>query len=344
MKAKELYKLVDDDNEDEDEDEEKEEGEEKKKKFRELCDRYSEFACEETNILLFKKAPKFFAKAVRPSLASKKKKTVVDHDLLGTEDVELFEEYAEPALFVKLNAVEQVFVLARLVELGQKAKKREEGKEGERREGEELERSLRRCVALVEKVENQLRSQLIDKKEEEKAFEKVLPLGLDDGGFIEAEEEEERGRKSSVKGASGRAFKEGGDLGKMVVQVRTMQGKIIRVCVTKETTAEELKELMQKKFGILPDMQKIVFNDVQLSDTRTMSGCFIRNNDELKLMPRMLGGATDVQGQMGQMGQMEKGAMPGARMAMLMVGMARAGAGARAGAVASAGLGSRPRI
>ncbi|KAH7824447.1 putative Ubiquitin family [Monocercomonoides exilis] len=128
---------------------------------------------------------------------------------------------------------------------------------------------------------------------------------------------------SSVKGASGRAFNEGGDLGKMEMQVRTMKGKIIRVCVTKKTTVEELKELVRKKEGILPDMQKIVFNDVQLSDTRTMSGCFIRNNEELKLMPCLLGGATDVQG---QMGQMEKGSRPGARMAMPMVGMARAGA------------------
>ncbi|KAH7830285.1 putative Ubiquitin family [Monocercomonoides exilis] len=185
-------------------------------------------------------------------------------------------------------------------------------------------------------VAKKLRSQLIDKKEEEKVFEKVLPLGLDDGGFIEAEEEEERGRKSSVKGASGRAFKEGGDLGKMVVQVRTMQGKIIRVCVTKETTVAEQKELVQKKEGILPDMQKIVFNDMQLSDMCTMSGCFIRNNEELKLMPRLLGGAMDVQGQMGQMGQMEKGSRPGSRMATPMVGMARAGA--------EAGLGQSPRI
>ncbi|KAH7823165.1 uncharacterized protein MONOS_16671 [Monocercomonoides exilis] len=37
-------------------------------------------------------------------------------------------------------------------------------------------------------------------------------------------------------------------------------------------------------------MQKIIFNDVQLSDMRTMSECFVRNNEELKLMPRLLGG------------------------------------------------------
>ncbi|KAH7828747.1 uncharacterized protein MONOS_14564 [Monocercomonoides exilis] len=115
-------------------------------------------------------------------------------------------------------------------------------------EGEELlERSMRRRMALVEKTEVQLKSQERDEKEEEKAFETVLRSGLDVGGFIEAEEEEERGRKSSVKGVSGREFKEGGDLGKMVVHVRTMQGKIIRVSVTKETTVEELKELVQKK-------------------------------------------------------------------------------------------------
>ncbi|KAH7823542.1 putative Ubiquitin family [Monocercomonoides exilis] len=185
-------------------------------------------------------------------------------------------------------------------------------------------------------VAKKLRLQLIDKKEEEKVFETVLRSGLDVGGFIEAEEEEERGRKSSVKGASGRAFNEGGDMGKMEVQVTTMQGKIIRVSVTKETTVAEQKELVQKKEGILPDMQKIIFNDVQLSDMRTMSGCFIRNNEELKLMPRLPGGAMDVQGQMGQMGQMEKGSRPGSRMAMPMVGMARAGA--------EAGLGQRPRI
>ncbi|KAH7828873.1 putative Ubiquitin family [Monocercomonoides exilis] len=165
-------------------------------------------------------------------------------------------------------------------------------RKGERREGEELlERSLRRCVAPVEKVENQLRLQLIDKKEEEKVFETALRSGLEVEWLIEAEEEEEeRGRKSSVKGASERAFNEGGDLGKMEVQVRAMQGKIIRVCVKKETTVEELKELVRKKEGNPPDMQKIVFNNVQLSDMRTMSGWFIRNNEKLKLMQRLLAG------------------------------------------------------
>ncbi|KAH7832712.1 uncharacterized protein MONOS_10942 [Monocercomonoides exilis] len=77
-----------------------------------------------------------------------------------------------------------------------------------------------------------------------------------------------------------------------------------------ETSTVKLKELVLKKEGIPPDMQKIVFNDVQLSDMRTMSGCSIRNNEELKLMLRLQGGSTKV------LGQMEKEKRFSARMAM----------------------------
>ncbi|KAH7832009.1 putative ATP-dependent RNA helicase RhlE [Monocercomonoides exilis] len=276
----ELYKLVD---------EGKDEGEkERKKKYRELCERYSEFACHETNLLLYKKAPKFFEQAIRPALASKKEKTVIDHYLLATEDVELFEEYAEPALFAQLNAVEQVFVLARLVALGQAEKKAGRG-------DELLKRSVARCVALVEKVEGKLKAEQRGKEAEERLFKMALKSGLDVGELIEAENEEgknDASRKSGVKEASARAFNEGEDLGQMLIFAKTITGKCLPFFVKRNTTVEELKDMICRKEGIPPDQQRIISEGKQLEDRYTMGYYNIKNKTTLHLVLRLRGGGT----------------------------------------------------
>ncbi|KAH7829692.1 uncharacterized protein MONOS_17105 [Monocercomonoides exilis] len=112
---------------------------------------YNGFVCEETIVLLFKKAQKFFAKANRSCLVNKKEKKVINHYLLDSEDLELFEEYVELTLFARLNSVKHIFAFVRIVELKQKSKISEEG-EGEGGEGREGEFTVEEKKVQMEEL------------------------------------------------------------------------------------------------------------------------------------------------------------------------------------------------
>lgn len=69
-------------------------------------EKYSKYACHELNLFLARKDGEFFAKVVRPYIASKKDKTFMDRFLLG-EDLS---SYTSPYEFGRLNAAEKVLL------------------------------------------------------------------------------------------------------------------------------------------------------------------------------------------------------------------------------------------
>src|SRR5579864_8389590 len=71
---------------------------------------YSKFACHELNFFLLKKDPDFFHNVIRPYLANKKDKTVLDHWLLGDD----LREFVQPWQYGRLNAVERVLLAQHL--------------------------------------------------------------------------------------------------------------------------------------------------------------------------------------------------------------------------------------
>ncbi|PCC71250.1 hypothetical protein SAMN02745121_04789 [Nannocystis exedens] len=72
--------------------------------------RYSKYACHELHLFLYFRDPEFFARVVRPYLAHKRRKTFVDHWLLGAD----LSGYCEPWAFDRLNALERALLARRL--------------------------------------------------------------------------------------------------------------------------------------------------------------------------------------------------------------------------------------
>ncbi|MCY0989073.1 hypothetical protein OV203_18195 [Nannocystis sp. ILAH1] len=75
--------------------------------------RYSKYACHELHLFLWFRDPEFFARVVRPYLAHKRRKTFVDHWLLGAD----LSGYCEPWAFGRLNALERALLARRLPEV-----------------------------------------------------------------------------------------------------------------------------------------------------------------------------------------------------------------------------------
>ncbi|WAS94229.1 hypothetical protein [Nannocystis punicea] len=75
--------------------------------------RYSKYACHELHLFLHFRDPEFFARVVRPYLEHKKRKTFVDHWLLGAD----LSAYCEPWAFGRLNALERALLARRLPEV-----------------------------------------------------------------------------------------------------------------------------------------------------------------------------------------------------------------------------------
>lgn len=72
--------------------------------------RYSEHACHELHLFLWRKDPEFFKSVVLPHLSNKTPRTFMDAFLLGEELV----RYLEPAAFGRLNALEKALLAWRL--------------------------------------------------------------------------------------------------------------------------------------------------------------------------------------------------------------------------------------
>lgn len=68
--------------------------------------RYGKYACHELNVFLWRKDPAFFQAVVRPSLAHKREKTLVDRFLLGEDLAPLLEAWS----FGRLNTLERILV------------------------------------------------------------------------------------------------------------------------------------------------------------------------------------------------------------------------------------------
>jgi hypothetical protein len=71
---------------------------------------YSEFACHELHLFLYRKDRPFFDAVVRPYLANKGRRTFLDHWLLGDD----LGGYLEPWAFGRLNVMERILLARRL--------------------------------------------------------------------------------------------------------------------------------------------------------------------------------------------------------------------------------------
>lgn len=72
--------------------------------------KYSEFACHELNLFLFRKDPAFFSKVIQPYLRNKKDKTFLDEYLLGDD----LQSYLEPWQYGRLNIAERTLLSRRI--------------------------------------------------------------------------------------------------------------------------------------------------------------------------------------------------------------------------------------
>ncbi|KAH7823119.1 putative ATP-dependent RNA helicase RhlE [Monocercomonoides exilis] len=151
----------------------------------ELKKRWGSMACHEVHVLLWKRAPQFFAKHVAPSLRWKKEKGVIDYVLGGSEDVHVFERFAHPAVFEQLNAFEQILVMKRLLELYEAAvRKATDEKSGKDKKGiaqaqRKLAEHKKRCVAFVEDAEARMEAKVVNRERESRMFEVALTAGLE---------------------------------------------------------------------------------------------------------------------------------------------------------------------
>jgi hypothetical protein len=81
---------------------------------------YSEFACHELNVFLWKKDPEFFRTVIQPYLRNKKEKTFIDDFLLDlpvpgvAPQPSALRQYLEPWRFARLNMAERAFLAQRL--------------------------------------------------------------------------------------------------------------------------------------------------------------------------------------------------------------------------------------
>lgn len=73
-------------------------------------EKYSEYACHELNIFLWKKDPEFFKAVIQPYLKNKKEKTFIDDFLIGRD----LTAYLRPQRFNRLNVFEKVLLSTRV--------------------------------------------------------------------------------------------------------------------------------------------------------------------------------------------------------------------------------------
>ncbi|XP_023770760.1 polyubiquitin [Lactuca sativa] len=81
-------------------------------------------------------------------------------------------------------------------------------------------------------------------------------------------------------------FKAGSE---MQIFVRTLTRKTITLVVYKAETIGDVKEMIQKREGLLPDDQRLIFHGKQLEDGATLSDHNIQNESTIHLVIRMRG-------------------------------------------------------
>lgn len=76
----------------------------------------------------------------------------------------------------------------------------------------------------------------------------------------------------------------------MNVYIKTMTGSTIPIEIDEDDSIEILKEKIEKKEGIPPDQQRLVFSGKQLDNTKTISDYQIKEDSTLNLVLRLRGG------------------------------------------------------
>ncbi|RWS20332.1 Polyubiquitin-B-like protein [Leptotrombidium deliense] len=76
----------------------------------------------------------------------------------------------------------------------------------------------------------------------------------------------------------------------ITVNVKTVTGKTIPIQADTSDTVGSLKGKIQRKEGIPPSQQRLIFGGKQLQDTRTLSSYNVRDGSTIQLLLRLRGG------------------------------------------------------
>ena len=84
------------------------------------------------------------------------------------------------------------------------------------------------------------------------------------------------------------------DKSEILLYIKTLTGKTIEIPCRLSDLVEELKQLIQDKEGIPPDQQRLIFDNKQIEDEKTLNDYNIHDGDKIHLVLRLRGGGSSV--------------------------------------------------
>ncbi|POG70439.1 synthetic ubiquitin, partial [Rhizophagus irregularis DAOM 181602=DAOM 197198] len=74
------------------------------------------------------------------------------------------------------------------------------------------------------------------------------------------------------------------------LSIKPLSGKAFKIRVNPTDTIYQVKQKIQDEQGILPEVQRLLFQGNQLENGRSLTSCEIQDNTEIFLVLRQRGG------------------------------------------------------